>query len=176
MHKYLILLIIITFSLLEAETYKFDREYISIFSEATAFPSYRVIRLPIHPGFSLGLNLLAKYKGHHSHALTFEGAYFYDDTAGHCIMLYPEYQFEYTLWKFILETDIGIGYKHNIFARPVYEKVNGDYKQVTDWGTPQLMLPIGLGLGFKLPRNLNIYLQYRWIAAILSTLKVAFHL
>jgi hypothetical protein len=153
------------FALLSADTQKLDRIYASILSEATAFPSYRLVRLPIHPGFSVGVDLLSRFKGHHEHALTIEGAYFYDDIAGHCLMLFPEYKFEYMLWRFGLASDIGIGYKHNIFARPVYKKVDGVYKQVTDWGSPQLMLPIGLGLSYKLTQQMNIFMQYRWIAA-----------
>jgi hypothetical protein len=153
------------FSLLTADTEKMDRMYASIFSEATAFPSYKLIRLPIHPGFSAGVYLLSQFKKRHEHALTIEGAYFYDDIAGHCLMLYPEYRFAYILWRFSLAADIGIGYKHNISSRPVYKKVDGVYKQVTDWGSPQVMLPIGLGLSFKLTNKMSIFMHYRWIAA-----------
>jgi hypothetical protein len=153
------------FALLSADTQKLDRIYVSILSEATAFPSYRLIRLPIHPGFSVGIDILSRFKGCHEHALTIEGSYFYDDIAGHCLMLFPEYRFEYSLWRFGLASDIGLGYKHNISARPIYEKVDGTYKQVTDWGSPQLMFPIGLGLTFKLTQQLIVFMQYRWIAA-----------
>jgi hypothetical protein len=165
MYIKLCFIVLSLFALLSADTKKLDRIYASILSEATAFPSYRVIRLPIHPGFSVGVDVVSRFKGHHEHALTIEGAYFYDDIAGHCLMLFPEYRFEYLLWRFGLEADIGIGYKHNIFARPVYEKVDGSYKQVTDWGSPQLMLPIGLGLTFKLTQQMIVFMQYRWIAA-----------
>lgn len=97
--------------------------------------------------------------------------YFYDDIIGHSIMLYPEYRFEYTIWKIFLEADIGLGYKHNIFSRPVYKMVDDTYKQVTDWGTPQLMLPIGLGLGFIFPHDIHFFMQYKWIAAFPFNIK-----
>jgi hypothetical protein len=165
MKQKMLFVILISISTLFAEKTTLSEIRISLLSEATAFPSYKLIRLPIHPGFSVGINLLEKSKKRHEHALVIEGAYFYDEIAGHCIMLYPEYDFEFFWWKIMITTDIGLGYKHNIFARPVYKKIDGKYKQVTDWGTPQLMLPIGLGLGFKLPKEYNLFIRYRWIAA-----------
>ncbi len=167
----ILLFILTTFSITTAETARVSRLYLSVISEATAFPSYKVIRLPIHPGFSVGVNCISSCNGRHLHALTVEGAYFYDGITGHCILLYPEYRFEYRILKLFLETDIGLGYKHNIFSRPVYKMVDDTYEQVTDRGTPQVMLPIGLGLGYMLPHGIHIFMQYKWIAAFPFNIK-----
>lgn len=168
--------ILLSICTLFAEMLSVREVRISLLSEASAFPSYKLIRRPIHPGFSVGLKVLEKSKKRHEHALVMEGAYFYDDIIGHCIMLYPEYDFEVTLRNVLLSTDVGLGYKHNIFARPVYKKIDGKYEQVTDWGSPQAMLPIGLGLGFKLPRECNVSARYRWIPVFPFNTKAGFPL
>ena len=67
------------------------------------------------------------------------------------------------LWKICFGLDVGLGYKHNIFARTVYKKIDGKYKQITDWGSSQLMLPLGLKLGFIFSHEIRGFVQYRSI-------------
>jgi hypothetical protein len=152
-------------SSLLAEKASFNKMNISFFSEAIAFPSYKLVRLPIHPGIAAGITILEQSKKWRTHELLFEGGYYYAELTGHSIMLFPEYNFDITLKKFEITTSIGIGYKHNIFARPVFKKVDGVYKQVTDWGTPQAMLPLGLKLGYTIPHDITLFLHYRCIVA-----------
>jgi hypothetical protein len=162
--KVTLYMLLITSALL-ADKVSFNKMNISLFSEAIAFPSYKLIHLPIHPGIAAGLTILEKNKKWRTHELVLEGGYFYAEFTGHSIMLFPEYNFDITLKKFEIATSIGLGYKHNIFARAVFKKVDGVYKQVTDWGTPQAMLPLGLKLGYNIPNDITLFLHYRWIAA-----------
>jgi hypothetical protein len=137
---------------------------ISILSEAISFPTYKLVQLPIHPGFSIGTNLLSKSKGNHEHAFSIEFMYFYQQLIGHSLVLIPEYQYNQRIWNILIGGDIGFGYMHCVFDRPTYIKKNGEWKQVVDWGTPQAVLPLGLTIGYFFPKNYEMYVQYRCIA------------
>lgn len=137
---------------------------ISVLSAAISLPTYKVIQRPVHPGFSIGTNLLSKSKGNHEHVFSIEFMYFYQQLIGHNLILVPEYQYNQRIWNILIGGDIGLGYMHCIFDRPTYKKKNGEWKQVVDWGTPQVALPLGLTLGYIFPKNIVLYIQYRCIA------------
>jgi hypothetical protein len=145
--------------------------WITFFSEAITFPSFRLFRIPIHPGISFGMAILTKQKNNHEHTFTIECGYFYAELTGHTFILFPEYRWELIIRKVVMGTDIGLGYKHNIFARPVYKRIDRQYKKIIDWGSPQLMLPIGLKIGYIFSHEIKVYIQYRSIGAFPFNLK-----
>jgi hypothetical protein len=139
----------------------------SIMSEAISFPTYKLVKQPVHPGFSLGYNLKTKSVRQHSQAFDVNFGYYYHPLMGNSFLFWPEYSYKQKFLKqFSLEGMSGLGYRHNISDRQVYRSEgDGAFKKATDWGSPQAFVSFGIGLGYEITTLIKIYTDYRFMAA-----------
>jgi hypothetical protein len=66
---------------------------------------------------------------------------------------------------------LGIGYMHYFWRRERLELVNGRYEPATDWGSPSIVVPFALTLGYRgreeRPLSVSPFVSARWAAQIL---------
>jgi hypothetical protein len=163
MKKFIVLLLAIGIAQCYAQE---KRIYgLSLFSQATALPSFNLVKNPIHPGIqatvnwssgrasgmeNYGFRELAVGAFHHNHIQTamyasYSWGYHYDVTGG----LYAEGL-------------AGLGYLHSFTDKAIYRPLEeGGFEQKTDFGRPQALVSFQLGLGYRFPNSsISPFIRY----------------
>jgi hypothetical protein len=139
---------------------------ISVLTEASTLPSYKVVRIPVHPGVSFGLDFWEKNGEHWSRSLTAELGYYYQEMSEHAIMLGGIYGLSYeTSFGLKPKFFAGLGYKHSILPGHVYTLEDAEYVSTHHKGQPQVTLKLGLGLEYRLSEKFALTTEYAVMAA-----------
>ncbi|MFK7971803.1 MAG: hypothetical protein AB8F95_15660 [Bacteroidia bacterium] len=126
----------------------------SIFTKATSLPSISIIKAPIHPGLRLAKNWSQGRKDGKEHYGFRElaiGAFHHKQFQN---SVYATYNFGYHRELGLgihAEAMAGLGYMHSFSGKAIYKpQDNGDWKQVADWGRPNVVVSTQLGLGYDI--------------------------
>lgn len=147
---------------------------LAIFNNGTMMPGQGyagVFSENIHPGITLGTSYMYGAGKHHELFQTFKLGYFYHHYSQHAIQLYSELGYRYlTKSGLFAQGFLGVGYLHSFADVQQFTLKNGEYEKKANWGRPQFMGSVALGLGYdlqqKIHKPLRIFLQYQfWIQA-----------
>jgi hypothetical protein len=135
---------------------------LSVFTEAIAIPSYKLIKSPIHPGILVGIDFFGKFKNHWKQTIGADLSYYYHRTFEHAIMLDATYSIGYS-FKFGLQPKLltSLGYKHSILTGTQYKFESGQYEKATNLGKPQVNLKLGFGLEYPISEKIAVNIDYR---------------
>lgn len=139
---------------------------VSVLTEATALPSLNVVRIPLHPGISVGMEFWSKAGEHWDRSLSAEFSYYYHRMSEHALVLDGVYRLGYR-FDFGLTPNFmaGIGYKHSILPGTVFVLENGEYSATHHGGQPQLNLKLGLGLEYRVTGAFSVTAAYSTMVA-----------
>ena len=131
-------------------------------NEAVSMPTYKLIKTPLHPGLAVSTNLIGKTAKHHTNELDAMIAYYYHNLFGNSFLLSADYKFIRHFKPGIdLHCTVGLGYKHTILDRRTYQYHDGKFERSIDWGTPQVFLPAGIGIGYCLNEKYKAIAEYK---------------
>lgn len=135
-------------------------------NEATALPSTRLLRFPIHPTFNVGTDFRVRSGKHWQRAFGADAYYYYQRLAEHAIMLDASYRIGYK-FNFGLQINFltALGYKHGILSGEKYELKDGTYQQTSHWGKPQINTKLGFGLEYPISEKYSIMTDYKVMVA-----------
>lgn len=125
---------------------------------------------PVHPGVSVGAELIWRDKGHHRWLQTARLGYFYHQYSEYAVQLYTEFGYRLHFGqaqRFALETRIGAGYLHAVPDLQQFEiNDKGIYEKKGGMGRPQGMFGIALGpqYTFDIAKGvpLRVFLDYQF--------------
>ena len=137
---------------------------IAVISESISVPFSQLTVNPIHPGVSIGTDLIVKDSTSWYKSFGIEAGYFYHKTFEHAIMLDLVYNLGYT-FNFKLRTNLigAVGYKHSILSGSTFVLEDGEYVKKTHFGTPQANFRIGLGLEYPVSDKISATANYNGI-------------
>ncbi len=139
----------------------------NLMSESLSLPSYKLIRIPIHPGFQVSAELREKTKGNRISSINVNCRYYYHRYQEHAIMINLGYDWGYDFSNGLRpELLLGIGIKHTILPGPVYKLENGEYEKTTHFGRPLGNMTLGIGLEYAVNKQYSIISGYRMMAAL----------
>ena len=140
---------------------------IAFVSESISVPFSQVIISPLHPGISIGTDLMIKDQTSWYRSFGVEASYYYHRTFEHAVMLDAVYNFGYTFSFGLRSTIIGAaGYKHSILTGSTFVLEDGEYVKKTHFGTPQANFRIGLGLEYPLSEKISVTTNYNGIMPV----------
>ena len=169
----LLLLFVLSFHAANAQEHQLPIS-ISIFNNGTMMPGagyLGVFSKNIHPGINLGTSHLYGSGKHHELFQTFKLGYFYHHFSQHAVQLYSELGYRYfTNSGVFVQGLLGVGYLHSFADVQQFTLKNGEYRKKANWGRPQFMGSVALGLGYNLNKisqlPLDVFLQYQfWVQA-----------
>ncbi len=142
---------------------------ISFYNNATLLPGAAemgVWSVPIHPGVSIGTEFTYGKKRSHSWLQTVNLAYHYHQYALHSLQLYSEGAYRRHFRNGMdAEAKFGLGYLHSIPDAQIFElNEEGRYEAKSNWGRPQGMASLAIGLGYTFPgeKPVRAFLNYRF--------------
>ncbi len=140
---------------------------ITTMSESVSIPFAQVVLDPIHPGISVGGDLIVKDETQWYRSLGVEAGYYYHRLYEHAIMIDGVYNFGYT-FNFKLRTNFiaMLGYKHSILTGETFVYENGEYKLKQHWGKPQVSTKVGFGLEYPITKKVCLTTEYLGMIAV----------
>ena len=140
---------------------------VAALNEAVTLPSYKVIKLPIHPGALIGVDLWQKTTKHWTKTMGVDLSYYYHNLYEHATMLDAAYTLGYK-FNFGLQTKLltNVGYKQSFLTGDVFKFKNGDYERVYLTGQAQLNIKLGLGLEYPVNEKWSITTDYKFMLAM----------
>ena len=134
---------------------------VSAMTESVSIPFVQLLLTPVHPGFSVGGDLIVKDQTQWYRSLGVEASYYYHRLYEHAIMLDAVYNFGYTFNFKLRPYVIAIlGYKHSILTGETFVLEDGEYKKKQHWGQPQVSPKIGFGLEYPITERICITSEY----------------
>jgi hypothetical protein len=140
---------------------------VAFVSESVSIPFGQVVIDPVHPGLTVGTDLMVKDQTAWYRSFGVEAGYYYHRLYEHAIMLDAAYRFGYTFGFKLRVSVIGMaGYKHSILTGETYVLENGEYKAKKHPGHPQVSPKIGFGLAYPVNSKISITGEYFGMFAI----------
>lgn len=167
MKQYLVLLIFLkAFCSLNAQKHELDHYSISITTlhnnlSLGSFSSLFV--KDYHPGFEVSTGYKWSEKQKHDWFQELQFGYSYQRWIQHSISLYTSAGYHYKFSKgFSSDISIGVGYLHAIPDSKIFKlRENGTYKKKFNWGRPQAMAALGIGIAKSFHSGKAIFLKYQ---------------
>jgi hypothetical protein len=139
---------------------------VSVFSEAWALPSSRLVKDPFHPGAYVSTEHDLGHGRHSRFYLTLGIGYYYHRHVQHGIFVNLNaayaYQFGFGLYSAV---SLGLGAINTIYPTPVYKLKEGEYKKSVDWGKVSLMPNADFTLGYtfnqQAKRPFSVFTKYQ---------------
>ena len=140
---------------------------VAFISESVSVPFGQIVTNPVHPGVSVGTDLMIKDQTAWYRSFGVEAGYYYHELYEHAIMLDAVYKFGFT-FGFKLRTNLigALGYKHSILSGDTYVLKSGEYVAKQHEGQPQVNTKIGLELAFPVNDKISITGSYLGMIAI----------
>ena len=142
---------------------------ISLYNNATLLPGAGKLGLwgvPVHPGVMLGTEFYYRRAEKHQWLQTANLAYHYHQYALHSLQLFSEAGYRRFFAKTLdAEARLGLGYLHAIPDAEIYKLDDaGVYQRQRNYGRPQGILSLAIGLGYTFPgaSGLRAQLAYRF--------------
>lgn len=138
---------------------------LGVYNEAIGLPTYKIIKLPIHPTIQLGWDFRSRGGQHWRRTTGLELYYFYHKRMEHAIMLDFSPRISYqTNSGFLTGFSLGAGYKLAFLDGQKYRMENGEYVKSKHWGKSQFNIKAGIGFEQKISDDLAITLDYKLMA------------
>lgn len=140
---------------------------VAFISESVSVPFGQIVTNPVHPGVSVGTDLMVKDQTSWYRSFGVEAGYYYHELYEHAIMLDGVYKFGYT-FKFKLRANLtgALGYKHSILSGDTYVLKSGTYTAQQHPGKSQVNTKIGFGLTYPLTNKVSVTTDYLGMIAI----------
>lgn len=137
---------------------------ISIFDENTSYPTWKMVRKPIHFGISASFDLKTKQKKIYNYTHIFQLGYYHHKDFHQALFLAWKPKFE---WQFKNGLSVhgitGLGYLHSFPTEQTYALVDGEYKKKANFGRPHAIISFGLGLGYSFKNvPIDVFTRYEW--------------
>ncbi|TDB62749.1 hypothetical protein [Arundinibacter roseus] len=150
---------------------------VSVMNQALSLPSLNVLHLPLHPGLTIGSDLLIKNHKRWHTTLGADLTFFHHRLSENALMLDAVYglgyKFDFGLQPRFLAA---LGYKHSLAAGEVYKLRDGAYEKTFYWGKPQFNFKVGFGFEYPLSRTYSLTTDYKTMIALPYSQKIAFSL
>jgi len=140
---------------------------IALVSESISVPFGQIVPVPVHPGISIGTDLLVKDQTSWYRSLGVEAGYYYHELYEHAVMLDVVYQFGYT-FGFKLQVNLKgmLGYTHSFLTGKTFVLEDGEYVEKRHPGQPQVNTKIGFGLQYPVHDRVSITGDYLGMIAV----------
>ncbi|MGV3588671.1 MAG: hypothetical protein ACO1OF_16830 [Adhaeribacter sp.] len=146
---------------------------IAVLANATALPTRTgEIFRSIHPGLAVGTAFRYNQNPVNQLSQTLKVGYVYHQFVQHSVQVYSELEYKRLIRQRVsLAGALGAGYVHIFSATQVFRRNdNGGYEEKPNWGRPQVMGSLALGLGYLLnptsDKPLEIFARYQfWVEA-----------
>ena len=140
---------------------------VSLLTESISIPFSGVYLRPIHPGISIGTDLMLKDQIKLFRSFGVNAAYYFHEKYEHAFMLDAEYQIGYTFsFKFRTSLISAVGYKHSFLSGSTFVLEEGQYEKKTHLGQSQLNFKIGFGLEYPIMDKLSLTASYLGMIAL----------
>ncbi len=150
MKKQLLFYCIVLFAISPANAQQDWKFGISIMKESLFYPSIKNFSGPYHPGFSVLGERLIKARKNSNKIISVEGGFYHHKYFQNGIFLMGGINYQYPIKsKLKLSWGPRLGYLHTFSPTGKYRHINGEYKQIKDWGRPTGLA--GLALGAEYP-------------------------
>ena len=162
MRKILILLTFLVFgTTLVAQSWPIS---VSFVDESIAFPSHRLIKSPLHPGFTVGTEFPnKKFDSDAEWGLRAEiGAYFHERVENAVFLNGSAYYRQPIYWELYAEGGAGAGYLHSFYPSTIWEQQpDGGFSIKEQKGRPHAIATVDLGLGYDLSPQWTVFIRYQ---------------
>ena len=140
---------------------------VAFISESVSVPFGQIVTNPVHPGVSVGTDLMVKDQTSWYRSFGVEAGYYYHELYEHAIMLDGIYKFGYT-FNFKLRANLtgALGYKHSILSGDTYVLKSGTYTAQQHPGKSQVNTKIGFGLAYPVTNKVSLTADYQGMIAI----------
>ncbi|MTI41674.1 hypothetical protein [Fulvivirga lutimaris] len=123
---------------------------VSTIKASLFYPSIKNFSGPYHPGFSFLGERLVKTRKNSNKIISFEGGFYHHEYFQNGIFLLGGINYEYPIKsKLKLSWGPRLGYLHTFSPTGKYQHIDGEFKQIKDWGRPTGL--VGLALGVEYP-------------------------
>ena len=167
----------LTFGLIVLLLYPFNNEAtsqigpksirVSLYNEATTLPDGGIFHSPLHPGITVGTDLLTRAGSHWQKSLGVDLTFYHHEMSENALMLDAIYSIGYKFgFGLQLKLITGAGYKHSFLPGDVYRFENGEYQKVTDWGMSHVNVKLGLGLEFPINERISFTADQKLMVAL----------
>ncbi|MEP0368662.1 MAG: hypothetical protein ABJN36_12260 [Cyclobacteriaceae bacterium] len=139
---------------------------IAFLKESVFYPSKYNFQAPVHPGFSLGAEVLLKEKSKTDRLLSAEVGFYHHEYLQNGIFLLGGYHFRTKDLKgFTLSTQPQLGYLHTFSPTGEFKLENGKYVEKRS-GHSSAMAGVSFGIDYKIipTYKSKIFLAYRVMA------------
>lgn len=136
---------------------------ISILDESISVPNFWFLRYSYNPAVMIGTEWIWKEKEQHDWHITSNLGFYHHKDWETGLFLNAELGYRQYLGRYNVTGRFGIGYAHTFSPVPVYQYKEGNYEEVTDFGSPTFMPSFALGIGYDLKKERNspeIFLTY----------------
>jgi hypothetical protein len=168
MRKCILILLGVTFLLLRANAQKHKLDHYSVaittLHNNLPFGSFSsLFTKDFHPGFEISTGFKWKEKPKHDWFQQLQFGYTFQRWIQHSLSLYTSAGYHYKFPKgFSPEISIGAGYLHAIADSKVFRlQSDGSYKEKFNWGRPQLMAALSIGIAKSFQSGKVIFLKYQ---------------
>jgi hypothetical protein len=116
-----------------------------------------------HPGLEISTGFKWKEKPKHDWFQEFSFGYSYHRWVQHSIAIYTSACYRYKFPKrFYSDVSIGAGYLHAIADSKIFKlQSDGNYKKKFNWGRPQVMAGLSIGIGKSFSNGKAVFLKYQ---------------
>ena len=140
---------------------------VSLYNEATTLPDGGIFHTPLHPGITVGTDLLTRSRKHWQKSLEADLTFYHHEMIENALMLDVMYSIGYKFgFGLQLKFITGAGYKHSFLPGDVYRFENGEYKKVADWGMSHVNMKLGLGLEFPINEKISLTADQKLMVAL----------
>ena len=140
---------------------------VALVANATSLPTRPgEIFESIHPGLVVGTAFRYNKSPKNQLAQTLKIGYIYHQFVHHSVPLYSELEYKRMIGsRFSVSGAVGVGYVHLFSATEVFRRNDqGQYEKKPNWGRPQVMGSMALGVGYLLnptaEKPLEIFTRY----------------
>src|SRR4051812_39691117 len=149
-----------------AQKHKLDHYSIAVSNLHTNLPfkSFSsLIAKEYHPGFEMSTGFNWNEKPMHNWYQEFQLGYTYQRWVQHSICIYTSIGYRHKIAKgFTADISIGAGYLHAISDSKLFKlQHDGSYKKKFNWGRPQAMAALTIGIGKTFSNGKSIFLRYQ---------------
>ena len=140
---------------------------VSLYNEATTLPDGGIFHTPLHPGITVGADLLTGSGKHWQKSLGADLTFYYHELSENALILDAVYTLGYRFgFGLQLKLITAAGYKHSFLPGDVYRFEDGQYRKVKDWGMSHFNLKLGLGLEFPINEKISLTADQKLMVAL----------
>lgn len=136
---------------------------ISLLDESISLPNTWFLDYPYNPAIMVGTEFNIKSNPRNAIFLSGDLGFYHHKHWQNALFLNVGIGYRQDFWKMYASLRLGPGYSHAFAAAPVYKFEDGEYKEVTDWGSPKFSPFANLEIGYKFtsePDSPSIYFTF----------------